>query len=123
MFDSNSVLTEIFSLNEFEREIYDFVLEFWQATALEIAAHFNEKLDTLEDKKRMNSKYNYYLKKIVAKELLISKKAGNTLIVWPIIVEKYRVVHEILKGEKFDHSLDFLNYLKEKKKKGLSKNA
>ncbi len=123
MFDNNSVLTEISSLNEFEREIYDFVLEFWPATALEIATHFNEKVTTVEEKKRMNSKYNYYLKKIVEKRLLFSKKAGNTLIVWPIVVEKYRVVHEILKGEKFDHSLDFLNYLNEKKKKELDKNA
>ncbi len=123
MFDKNSVFAEISSLDEFEREIYDFVLEFWPSTALEIAGHFNEKINTLEDKKRMNSKYNYYLKKIINKGLLISKKAGNTLIVWPVLVEKYRVVHEILKGENFDHSLDFLNYLKEKKKMGVEKNA
>jgi hypothetical protein len=120
MFDSNSVITEISSLNDFEREIYEYVLEFWPATAIEVAAHMNEKIDTLEDKKRMNSKYNYYLKKIVEKGLLISKKAGNTVIVWPVVVEKYRVVHEILKGEKYDHSLEFINYVKGK---GVKKNA
>lgn len=123
MIDNDSVLTEISSLNDFEREIYDFVLEFWPATALEVAQKFNENIVTIEDKKRMNAKYNYYLKKIVNKGLLLSKKAGNTLIVWPVIVEKYRVVHEILKGEKFDYSIDFINYLKEKNKTRSVKNA
>lgn len=120
MGDKLSVLTEITELNDFEREIYEYVLEFWPATALEVASHFNEKIDTIEEKKRINSKYNYYLKKIVKKGVLVSKKAGNTLIVWPIIVEKYRVVHEILRGEKFDHSLEFINFIKEK---GSGKNA
>ena len=123
MIDDNSVLTEISSLNDFEREIYDFVLEFWPATALEVAEKFNENTATPDDKKRMNAKYNYYLKKIVDKGLLLSKKAGNTLIVWPVIVEKYRVVHEILKGEKFDHSIEFINYLKQKNKLESAKNA
>lgn len=123
MFDNDSVLTEISFLDDFEREIYEFVLEFWPATALEVAIKFNEKIETIEDKKRMNAKYNYYLKKIVNKGLLISKKAGNTLIVWPIVVEKYRVVHEILKGEKFDYSIDFINYLKQKNKLKGVKNA
>ena len=132
MFDLNSGLPDISALDELEKSIYDFVLEKWPATAIEIAEHLNEGISTREEKRRMSSKYNYYLKKLVGKGLLLSKKAGNTLIVWPVLVEKYRVVHEILKGEKYEHSMHFLNYLKEqesaenkekKEKRGVLKHA
>ena len=103
MFEDNSDLPDLSSLSSFEREIFDFILENWPSTPLEIAKKFNETIITREDKKRLSSKYAYYLKKLVEKQLLLSKKAGNSIIVWPVIVEKYRVIHEILKSEKHEY--------------------
>ena len=105
-------LPDLTGINDFEREIFEFVLEKWPTTALEIAENFREDLSDREKKKRISTKYVYYLKKLVEKRLILCKKAGNTLIVWPLVVEKYRVIHEIFRGEKqeFDHLfLDRIN--------------
>ncbi len=105
MEENHADLPDLSGLNDFEREIFEFVLEKWPTTALEIAENFKEDLSDRDKKKRISTKYAYYLKKLVEKRLILCKKAGNTLIVWPLIVEKYRVIHEIFKGEKheFDH--------------------
>ena len=105
-------MPDLTGINDFEREIFEFVLEKWPTTALEIAENFREDLSDREKKKRISTKYAYYLKKLVEKRLILCKKAGNTLIVWPLVVEKYRVIHEIFRGEKqeFDHLfLDRIN--------------
>jgi len=109
-----SALSDLSGLSDFEREIFEFVLEKWPTTALEIAENFNEDLSDREKKKRISTKYTYYLKKLVKKRLILCKKAGNSLIVWPLVVEKYRVVHEIFRGERaeFDHL--FLDRIKQK---------
>ena len=113
-------LPDLTGINDFEREIFEFVLEKWPTTALEIAENFREDLSDREKKKRISTKYAYYLKKLVEKRLILCKKAGNTLIVWPLVVEKYRVIHEIFRGEKqeFDHL--FLDRIKQA---GVEKNA
>ena len=103
MFETDSDLPDLTNLSSFERELFDYVLENWPTTPLELAENFNEDLSTKESKKRLSSKYAYYLKKLVEKRLIISKKAGNSIIVWPVIVEKYRVIHEILKSEKHEY--------------------
>ena len=92
-----SVLPDLAGLSDLEREIFEFILGHWPTTALEIAENFNEDISTREKKRRMSTKYAYYLKKLVQKQLVLSKKAGNSLIVWPLLVEKYRTIHEILK--------------------------
>ncbi|MDD3083508.1 MAG: hypothetical protein PHP82_00610 [Candidatus ainarchaeum sp.] len=104
MFNKYSELPDLTGLNDFEREIFEFVLENWPTTPLEIAVNFNEDISSNEKKKRISTKYAYYLKKLVEKRLVLIKKAGNSIIVWPIIVEKYRVIHEILKSEKYEFS-------------------
>jgi len=105
-------LPDLTGLSDFEREIFEFVLEKWPTTPLEIAENFNEDLSDRDKKKRISTKYAYYVKKLVEKRLILCKKAGNSLIVWPLVVEKYRVIHEIFRGEKqeFDHLfLDRIN--------------
>ena len=107
MLVENSELPDLSGLSDFERNIFEFVLEKWPTNPLEIAENFNEDLSSREKKKRISTKYAYYLKKLVFKKLILSKKAGNSIIVWPIIVEKYRVIHDILKNEGFDYSTFF----------------
>ena len=113
MVENNADLPDLTGLSDFEREIFEFVLEKWPTSALEIAENFNENLGDRKKKKRISTKYTYYLKKLVEKRLILCKKAGNSLIVWPLVVEKYRVIHEIFRGDKqeFDHL--FLDRIKQ----------
>lgn len=111
MGEINSDMPDLSGLNDFEREIFEFILENWPTTPLEIAEKFNEKISTREEKKRISTKYSYYLKKLIDKKLIFSKKAGNSVIVWPVIVEKYRIIHEILKSDKYEYST-MINHLK-----------
>ena len=87
------------TLSQKEQDIMEHVLDNWPTSALEIADHFNEVIETREQKKQLSTKYTYYLKKLVEKRLLLSKRVGNALIVWPLRVEKYRTVHNILAGD------------------------
>ena len=82
-----------------EREIYSLVLEHWPTSALEIAEHFNEPTQSRDEKKKASTKYVYHLQKLVSKQLLLSKRVGNSLIVWPMKAEKLRAVYAILEGD------------------------
>lgn len=98
-------LPELMGISELEKKIYFFVLDNWPATPLEIAMQLNEDVTNREKKKRASTKYAYYVKKLVEKKLLLSKKAGNSIIVWPLVVEKYRTIHNILKHHEAEHLL------------------
>jgi len=79
-----------------ERKIFELVLETWPTSALEIAEHFHEDLSSRERRKQASTKYAYYLKKLVKKQLVLSKRVGNALVVWPLQAEKLRTIHKIL---------------------------
>lgn len=103
-------LPEILDLPEFEKEIYAFILDNWPTTPLEVAQQMKEDISTREKKRRVSTRYAYYLKKLVGKQLLLSKKAGNSIIVWPLMVEKYRTIHNILKHHEPEHILALNKY-------------
>ena len=92
-----SVMPDLNGLSTKEIRIFEFVLEHWPTVPLEVAESFREDLSDREKKRRASTKYSYYLKKLVEKQLLVSKKAGNSMVVWPLVVEKYRTIHGILK--------------------------
>jgi len=79
-----------------EIEVFNAVLENWPTSALEIAELFNEDISSRALKKQASTKYAYYLKKLVSRQLLLSKRSGNSLIVWPVQAEKLRTIHKIL---------------------------
>jgi hypothetical protein len=85
------------NLSSLDSEILSFVFEHWPCSALELAKHFGAKLNSVSDKRRASTKYSYYLKKLVVRGLLFSKRFGNSLVVWPMQAEKLRVVHDILR--------------------------
>jgi predicted transcriptional regulator len=80
--------------------ILEIVKEYWPISALEIAEHFKENTKSRKEKRKASTKYSYYLKKLIEKHSILSKRVGNSLIVWPIEVEKYRTIHQILKEGK-----------------------
>lgn len=84
-------------LTDFEKKIFEIIIDHWPISALELAGHFRENAATREEKKRLSTKYCYYLKKLCNKRMVLGKRAGNSFIVWPIQVEKYRTIHHILK--------------------------
>ena len=87
-------------LTETEKKVFGFVMDFWPVCALDVAHHFNEKISSREEKRKASTKYSYYLQKLVDKKLVLGKRAGNALVVWPLVVEKYRVIHDILREPK-----------------------
>ncbi|PIU21651.1 MAG: hypothetical protein COT15_01255 [Candidatus Diapherotrites archaeon CG08_land_8_20_14_0_20_34_12] len=84
-----------------EKVILEIIKEYWPISALEIADHFKENVKLRKEKRKASTKYTYYLKKLINKHLVLSKRAGNSLIVWPIEVEKYRTIHQILREVKY----------------------
>ncbi|MCH7902705.1 hypothetical protein IIC68_03045 [archaeon] len=86
-------------LSEKEQNILEIVKDNWPISALEVAEHFNEDLSSREHKKKHSTNYTYYLKKLVDKRLVLSKRVGNALIVWPLEVEAYRAIHKIITGD------------------------
>lgn len=94
-----SVLTEIpgtIKLSPREREIYSLIVEAWPTSALELAEHLGENLESREQRRKISTKYTYYLHKLIEKRLILSKRVGNAIIVWPLHTEKYRAIHEML---------------------------
>ena len=85
-------------LSEKEQKVLEIVKENWPISALEIAEHLNENLSSHEYKKKHSTNYVYYLKKLVNKRMLLSKRIGNALVVWPLEVEAYRAIHKIING-------------------------
>lgn len=86
-------------LSDFERAIFRFVLESWPVSSLEIAEHFGEVCESREERKKLSTRYTYYLKKLVSKQVLVSKRIGNALVVWPLQAEKLRTIHHILRED------------------------
>lgn len=83
-----------------EKRILMVVREHWPISGLEIAGHFSEDVSSRSHKKRHSTNYTYYLKKLVQKRLVLSKRIGNALIVWPVEVEAYRAIHNILRDSR-----------------------
>ncbi len=83
-------------LGEFEAKLFSLIKEHWPITSMELAELLNENLSSRKQRKRAYSKYSYYLNKLISNKVLLSKKSGKTLIVWPLEVEKYRVIDSII---------------------------
>ncbi|VVC00002.1 Uncharacterised protein [uncultured archaeon] len=90
-------------LNGKELRVLSVVREHWPISALEIAGHFSENVSSREHKKRHSTNYTYYLKKLIARRLVLSKRIGNALVVWPVEVEAYRTIHNILRDSNAAH--------------------
>lgn len=114
MKEKKPVMPELLGLVGIEKEIYSFALENWPTTPIEIAKAMQENLTGREQQRRASTKYAYYIKKLVEKKLLLSKKAGNSIIVWPLVTEKYRTIHNILKHHEAEHLAVLNEHHKEK---------
>ena len=85
-------------LSETEKKVLGFVSDFWPSSALDVAHHFNERVSSREEKRKASTKYSYYIQKLIEKRLVLGKRIGNAMVVWPVVAEKYRVIHGILRS-------------------------
>jgi predicted transcriptional regulator len=71
----------------------------WPVSVTEIAEHLGIFKRGMNEKKRKAAvgKVIYHVKKLKEEEKIITKKIGQTVIIWPIDIEKLRVLHEIMK--------------------------
>ena len=84
-------------LSEQEQKIFELILEYWPICALDVAEHFRVDLSSRAAKRKASTKYSYYLQKLIDKRIVLGKKVGNGVVVWPLVVEKYRTIHNILR--------------------------
>lgn len=91
-----SELPEKVFLGKFESKLFSLIKEYWPVTSIELAELLHENLESREEKKRAYSRYSYYLNKMINSKLILSKKSGKTLIVWPLEAEKFRVIESII---------------------------
>ena len=83
-------------LEGIEKQVYELLKQRWPSHALEVAAYLNEDVSTRDQRRKASSKYMYYLRKLVKKELVLSKKVGHASIFWPLRIEKWRTIIDIL---------------------------
>ena len=83
-------------LEGIEKQVYELLKQRWPSHSLEVAAYLNEDVSTRDHRRKASSKYMYYLRKLVKKELVLSKKVGHASIFWPLCIEKWRTIIDIL---------------------------
>ncbi len=84
------------ALEGLEKEIYALLKQRWPSHALEVAEFLNADLSTRDLRRKASGKYTYYLRKLVKKELVLTKKVGNAHIFWPLDIERWRTIIDIL---------------------------
>src|SRR3989338_2034822 len=83
-------------LEGIEKQVYELLKQRWPSHALEGAAYLNEDASPRDQRRKASSKYMYYPRKLVKKELVLSKKVGHASIFWPLSIEKWRTIIDIL---------------------------
>jgi len=71
----------------------------WPVSVTEIAGHLGIFKKGMNERKRKAAvgKIIYHVKKLKNEEKIRTKKIGQTVIIWPIDIEKLRVLHEMMK--------------------------
>jgi predicted transcriptional regulator len=71
----------------------------WPVSATEIAEHLGIFKRGMNEKKRKAAigKIIYHIRKLEESDKIMTKKIGQTVIIWPYDVDKIRVLHELIK--------------------------
>jgi DNA-binding Lrp family transcriptional regulator len=80
-------------------EILKIIEENWPISVTEIAKKLGIFKKGMDEKKRKASigKISYHIKKLKDEEKIMTKKIGQTVIIWPTEIEKLRVLHEMMR--------------------------
>jgi predicted transcriptional regulator len=71
----------------------------WPVSVTQIAENLGIFKKGMDEKNRKAAvgKIVYHVKKLKEMDKIMTKKIGQTIIVWPVEIEKLRVLHEMLK--------------------------
>jgi predicted transcriptional regulator len=80
-------------------EIMNIVEKEWPVSVTEIAEHLGIFKRGMNEKKRKAAigRIGYHVKKLKEQEKIRTKIIGQTVIIWPVDIEKLRVLHEMLR--------------------------
>ncbi len=80
-------------------EIMNIVEKEWPVSVTEIAEHLGIFKRGMNEKKRKAAigRIGYHVKKLKEQEKIRTKIIGQTVIIWPVDIEKLRVLHEMMK--------------------------
>jgi hypothetical protein len=86
-------------MEKLRNEIMAVIEENWPISVTEIARKMGIFKKGMDERKRKASigKIGYHVKKLKEDERLMTKKIGQTLIIWPTDIEKLRVLHEMMR--------------------------
>ncbi len=79
-------------VSESTLKVFKLICSKWPLNPLGVAKEFGEKGKS----KTLSAKYLYHFRKLKQMDLIEIKKLGNTYVVWPIDIEKLRLIHELL---------------------------
>jgi hypothetical protein len=73
--------------------------ENWPISVTEITKKLGIFKKGMDERKRKASigKISYHIKKLKDEEKIMTKKIGQTVIIWPTEIEKLRVLHEMMR--------------------------
>jgi hypothetical protein len=86
-------------MEKLRNEIMFVIEENWPISVTEIAKKLGIFKKGMDEKKRKASigKIGYHVKKLKEEEKILTKKIGQTVIIWPTDIEKIRVIHEMMR--------------------------
>lgn len=90
------------NMKELRDNVMSIIEEKWPVSVTEITEHLGIFKRGMNERKRKAAvgKINYHIKKLENMEKIRTKKIGQTVIIWPINIEKLRFVEEIIKYDK-----------------------
>lgn len=86
-------------MKELRSDVTTIIEKNWPVSVTEIAQHLGIFKRGMDERKRKAAigKVIYHIKKLKEQEKIRTKKIGQTVIIWPMDIEKLRVLHEMMK--------------------------
>lgn len=79
-------------------EIYEVISRNWPIHITEIAGKMDLLTSNVDERKLVITHLKYHVDQLARHDRIKVKKIGKAVVVWPIEIEKLRMVHEMLKG-------------------------
>ncbi|MFH1474085.1 MAG: hypothetical protein ABIE55_04320 [Candidatus Aenigmatarchaeota archaeon] len=84
---------------QLRNKILEVVEKEWPVSITEIARHLGLYKKSMDERKRKTAvaKVVYHVRKLEKEEKVRTKKIGQTIIIWPLEIEKLRLIHEMIR--------------------------
>ncbi len=82
---------------QLRNKILEIISQKWPTHVTEVAKELGIWTEDPKKQKGVISKIKYHFDQLAREDLIKVKKIDRALVAWPAEVEKYRLIHEILK--------------------------